>query len=280
MGTTLTINGVGYPFPAVKEKPWAQQIINWATAATNGLLQKSGGSFTLLADIDFGATYGLKSAYFLTRTANPASAGQVRLAHGDVVSFRNNANSADLDLAVNVSDQLTFKGVVLAAASGDVEGPAGATDGAVCAFDGVTGKLIKEVTVKARGVFTCGRSDSSFDAADDYYLSVGRPNGEANPPYEMHRDGSVIGFGIYLTMSGSPTGQIDWELHVNGTPVVTLATESFTLSGTTYYNTGTIASGTYSFSAGDTVAIFHKTVSASAASTLAVDAYLEVEFDT
>lgn len=46
-------------------------------------------------------------------TSNPAAAGFIRLAKTNVISWRNNANSADLALAVNGSDQLTFNGVVV-----------------------------------------------------------------------------------------------------------------------------------------------------------------------
>jgi hypothetical protein len=184
MGTTLTINGVGYTFPAVGDKPWAQDVINWATAITNGVLQKSGGAFALLADVDFGASYGVKSLHLSTRSANPASAGVFRLANGEAVSWRDNANAADLDLLVDASDNLTYggdnlqplttdgdiivrsggdnvrlpkgaNGLVLlmvagapawgaVAGTGDVVGPGSATDTAIALFDGVTGKLIKE----------------------------------------------------------------------------------------------------------------------------------------
>lgn len=75
------------------------------------MLQKAGGLFALLAEADFGSSYGLKSLYYKTRTSNVASSGQVRFARPDVISWRNQANSANLDLAVDSSDNLTFNGV-------------------------------------------------------------------------------------------------------------------------------------------------------------------------
>jgi len=114
MGTTLTINGVGYTFPAVGDKPWAQNVINWATAITNGVLQKSGGSFTLLADIDFGANFGIKSIYYKSRDAAVASAGVVRLGNGESISWRDAGDSTDFDLKCNTSDLLEFAGTEIA----------------------------------------------------------------------------------------------------------------------------------------------------------------------
>ena len=74
-----------------------------------------------------------------------------------------NTNLADGELAINTTDEkLYFKnagGTVkllasTAGASGDVVGPGSATDSALVAFDGITGKLIKQaatVTVAQGG---------------------------------------------------------------------------------------------------------------------------------
>lgn len=118
----LTINGTVYPFPDVGSRPWAAKIISWATAVTNGMLQKSGGSFTLTAELDFGGSYGLKSLYVKSRGTNPSSAGILRLANGEAISWRNNTNAADLPLLVNASDQLLFntKKVLPLTTDGDI----------------------------------------------------------------------------------------------------------------------------------------------------------------
>ncbi len=113
MTIALTINGSVYDYPESGDEDWGNDATDWAEAVTGGMLQKAGGSFFLLAEVDFGATYGLKSIYYKSRTANPASAGQVRLARADVINWRNQANDGDLPLAVNSSDLLTFNGTVL-----------------------------------------------------------------------------------------------------------------------------------------------------------------------
>jgi hypothetical protein len=73
-----------------------------------------------------------------------------------------NANLAPGELAVNIADMKLYcendSGVVTLLASaagsaGDVVGPGSATDGAIVAFDGTTGKLIK-AAVLGTGVQT------------------------------------------------------------------------------------------------------------------------------
>lgn len=119
MSVNLTINGVAYPFPVQGySPPWGTQVTAWATAVTGGMLQKAGGTFTLTADVDFGATYGLKAAKFSTRSANPASSGLLRLANNEAgPTWRDSANSSDLVLKVNASDQLEFNGVPVGGAA-------------------------------------------------------------------------------------------------------------------------------------------------------------------
>ncbi len=110
MSVSLTVNGVSYSYPEVDDIDWGAEATGWATAVTSGMLQKAGGLFQLLAEVDFGTTYGVKSLYYVSRTASPADAGQVRLAKTDVVSWRNNAGGGNLDLGINGSDQLEFNG--------------------------------------------------------------------------------------------------------------------------------------------------------------------------
>jgi hypothetical protein len=116
MATALTVNGTVFSYPAAGDRNWGQNASDWAAAVTTGMLQKAGGTFALTAEVDFGGTYGLKSAYFKSRTANAASAGAVRLARADVVSWRNQTSTSDLDLGVDSSNRLTFGGTVVQSA--------------------------------------------------------------------------------------------------------------------------------------------------------------------
>lgn len=110
MSSTITWNGVSYSVPATGDENWSDSLSAYLIAIASGALQKTGGTFTLTADADFGATYGLKSAYFKSRATNTSSTGIVRLGNNEGIGFRNAANSADLMLKVNASNVLEYNG--------------------------------------------------------------------------------------------------------------------------------------------------------------------------
>lgn len=118
MSVTLNINGTGYSYPEEGDENWGGGATDWATAVTNGMLQKAGGTFTLTADVNFGGSFGLVSKYFVSRGTNPATVGAVRLANAEVLSWRDFANSANLSLAVNASDELTYNGTAIVPSTG------------------------------------------------------------------------------------------------------------------------------------------------------------------
>lgn len=110
MSTLRTMNGATYLIPDQGDTfIWGIDLSGWVGATSNGTLQKTGGAFTLAADVDFGPNFGVKSAYLSSRTANPASAGIVRLANTDTIQFRNAANSGNNTLSM-VGDVLTYSG--------------------------------------------------------------------------------------------------------------------------------------------------------------------------
>ena len=113
MSTNITFNGTTYAIPAVGDSNWGTVLSNYFIALSTGALSKAGGTFSLTADVDFGSSFGLKSAYFKTRSANPSATGLLRLSNTEAVSWRNAASGADLQLLVNALNQLTFNGRVL-----------------------------------------------------------------------------------------------------------------------------------------------------------------------
>lgn len=127
MAINVVLNGVTYSIPESGGTAWGQGLTDYLVAQASGLLQKAGGTFTLTAEVDFGATYGLKSLYYKSRGTNPASSGQVRLANAESVSWRNAANDANLALSVDSSNNLTFNGVVISSSSGVVPPTSGGT---------------------------------------------------------------------------------------------------------------------------------------------------------
>lgn len=143
MATNATLNGVVYSIPAEGDSNWGTNLSNYFIAIASSVLQKTGGTFTLTADTDFGATYGLKSAYYKSRATNPASAGQIRLGNAEFIKWRNAANSADLGLKVNASDALEYNGSVLGNSIATLTGSRGSPSlivaGTGIAFTGVSG---------------------------------------------------------------------------------------------------------------------------------------------
>jgi microcystin-dependent protein len=117
MATIVTFNGVNYSVPAYGDTGWAQgsgNLTQYLIALATGSLQQTGGLFTLTADANFGASFGLIAEYYKSESANIASAGVVRLANTDTIDWRNFANTGNDVLAINSSDQLTFNGVPIA----------------------------------------------------------------------------------------------------------------------------------------------------------------------
>ena len=128
MAVTLTINGVNYSFPTTGDESWGGDVTGWATAVSNGTLQPNATSFVLTGgDLDFGNAFGLKPQYIISRTANPASAGNLRLANIDLIQWRNNANSGNLTFGVDTSDRLVYNGIPIVSSSGIVPATAGGT---------------------------------------------------------------------------------------------------------------------------------------------------------
>lgn len=128
MGTNVTWNGLSYTVPATSEENWAgaTKVDGLLIALVNHGFQKTGGTFTLSADADFGVTAGLKSIYYKSR-GTVATTGVLRLGNAEVIAWRNAANSANIPLTVNSSDQLTFNGTVVMSSAGVVPITAGGT---------------------------------------------------------------------------------------------------------------------------------------------------------
>lgn len=125
MSTAVTYVGTQYNVPAYQDTGYAQgtgNLSSYLIALATGSLTLSGGTFTLTADADFGANFGLKSIYYKSRAANISSVGVIRLGSTEIIGWRNNANDGDLELTTNASDQLTYNGAVIASSGGALFG--------------------------------------------------------------------------------------------------------------------------------------------------------------
>jgi hypothetical protein len=118
MATSVTFNGSTYSVPANREpRGWGTSLSAFLVDVGNNALSKAGGNFTLTADANFGATYGLVVKYIKSASSNISQSGVIRLANTDKIGFRNNANGADLSLGVSASDRLQFESVNVPTAS-------------------------------------------------------------------------------------------------------------------------------------------------------------------
>ena len=97
-----------YTIPETGDEAWGNDTTGWIVAITANALQKTGGTYSLTADLDLGAAFGLKSIYYKSRSADIAGTGVVRLAHADAIKWRNDANTEDLNLQPNSDDELEF----------------------------------------------------------------------------------------------------------------------------------------------------------------------------
>lgn len=127
MSVSVTVNNTTYTIPQTNESGWDTQVTAWIQAVSSSTLQKSGGTFTLTADLDFGASFGVKSLYYKSRNTNPASTGIIRLGSAESIVWRNNANSGDLPLTTDASDNLLYDGSIISSSAGVVPVAAGGT---------------------------------------------------------------------------------------------------------------------------------------------------------
>jgi len=223
MAVTLTVNGSSFSYPSLETDTfWGAAATGWAQAVTNGMLQKAGGSFTLTANVDFGASFGLKSLHFSSRTSNPSSAGLIRLANVDTFGFRNAANSADLLFSINpANDHLLFNGIDLSASSssGNVVGPVSSTDNALVRFDGITGQIIQNssVVVSDAGEIT---GVTTINAAGTTTFGATVATGTAAANALTSATTAVLGTGVSTTTTpdmtiNANTGDATIRLQVN-----------------------------------------------------------------
>lgn len=112
MSTTLTINGIPYPFPVNDDQDWGYDVTNWATAITGAIVPKSGGTYNLTGQLSFGTNYGI-SVKNITETLGTgyATQGFLKMQAGTVIGWKNNAGTNDNLVGCNAQDKLVLNGV-------------------------------------------------------------------------------------------------------------------------------------------------------------------------
>jgi len=197
MSTPVVYNGVTYNVPAFGDTGYAQgagNLSSYFIALATGSLNRSGGSFILTNDVNFGSNFGLLADYFTSITVNPATAGRVRLAKTDTIDWRNNANSANLALGIDGTDHLTFNGATVQVGpdngitqltgDGTATGP-GSVPFTLATVNGNVGSFANaNITVNGKGLITSAsngtvggvtavHSDSNPDITGNVHLVSG-----------------------------------------------------------------------------------------------------------
>lgn len=241
MSVIVTWNGTNFIIPQTNEVGWGTNLTDYLVSLPAGALQKTGGSFTLSAETDFGASFGLKSLYYKSRSSNISSTGILRLNNNsDAISWRNFANSGDLALLVNASNQLTFNGVPIVGAGLFTASRAVITDG--------SGNFTTSTTTSAELAFVSGVTSAIQTQLDNrLLLSGGTLTGDLT---------FSSGKGIFWTDSGTNTVKLTAPTTITSTytlkwPVAQGASNQFltndgagNLSWTNAAGTGTVNSGT------------------------------------
>lgn len=229
-GTNVTFNGTSYTIPAVGDASWGTNVSNYLIALSTGTFQKTGGLFTLTNEANFGATYGLNSVYFKSRSVNPATGGAVRLGSGDTVNWRNAGNSADFQLGVSAG-AVQFNGVGLV----DLSSAQSLT----------TKTLIQPViaTISNAGVLTLpsGTTDNLVGRNTTDALTNKSISGSANTLTNVSLTAAVTGV---LPIANGGTNAASSQAAINNISQLTTKGDILAYSGTNSTRFGVGADGT------------------------------------
>lgn len=116
MTINKTIDNKVYSIPETGARDWGEDVTELLSKLADVSLQIDGSKQSarpLTADADFGNAFGLIIKYLRSKTGTVSTAGVVRLNKADFIAWRNNVNTANLPLGIDVSDRLTFGGIVI-----------------------------------------------------------------------------------------------------------------------------------------------------------------------
>ncbi|WP_413581096.1 hypothetical protein [Bdellovibrio sp. HCB288] len=146
MAVNVVFNGVTYSIPTEGDTDWGPDLSSYFVSLANNTLQKSGGNFFLTNELNFGPNFGLRGAYFRSSsTSNPAAVGFVRLGNGQLISWRNADNSADLSLQVDAGNNLNFNGASLSVGGTPVQPELTFNDTSTIDLDKTAGIVTAEI---------------------------------------------------------------------------------------------------------------------------------------
>jgi hypothetical protein len=113
MSSVIVFNGISYTIPDTNDVSWGASVTAYLKAIPGGVLAKTGGAWHLTsADLDLGATYGVASPYFKSKTASISASGVLRLALTDLITWRKDGSS-DYRLGVGSNGFATWETIDL-----------------------------------------------------------------------------------------------------------------------------------------------------------------------
>ena len=213
MAINLTVNGQTYSYPETSDTNWGNNATSWAQAVTQGMLQKAGGLFTLLSDADFGATYGLVSTYYKTRSNDIATTGEFRLSASDVISFRHPNNVQNLNLQVDGSGNLTFNSLLLntgytasrviaSSSSGQLEATSVSTT-LLNYLTNVTSDIQTQINSKLN--LSGGTLTGALSMSNQKITSVGTPTSASDVATKSYVDNAITGLKVKTQVVAATT---------------------------------------------------------------------------
>lgn len=230
-------SGASYIIPDVGDNDWGQNVTNFLVAIPNGTVPTA-GTFTLTGDLNWGATFGLISKYFTTESNGAATAGVVRLAHNDIVAWRNAAGTGNLNLTTNGSDQLTFNGAIIPTGSATfVSSITGTANQIIASASTGAVTLSLPQSINTTATVTFGSVQANVVAPGSLFASGSSGVGGQLTLNDKNNIGNVTIFGPassitsyslilpttdgsngqVLTQTNNSTGQLGWTTPTTGT---------------------------------------------------------------
>ena len=173
MSTTVSFNNSSFVIPSIGEEDWGgvTKVDGFLTTVANNTLSKYGGAFSLVTEVDFGASAGIKCLSYKSSGINVSTSGVLRLSNAESIGWRDAANSADLLLTVNASDVLVFNSIAIPTPTSTVTFTNKKLQDSTCSFiDEVD--ATKEFKVECSGITTATTRTWTVPDSSDTFVGL------------------------------------------------------------------------------------------------------------
>jgi hypothetical protein len=196
-------------------------VINWRNTANSAdySLYLSDLSATVIADLLSYSGPGFLGSSFVSATASAADSGVLRLADTDVINFRNNANTANVQaVALDSSDRVVI----------------GDTNGVVLQGDVLVGGRLVPYTINSQGlgtaitgnssaqtVFTCSIPANSISTGGYLRVRIGANQSATSTTWILSLNGQQI------TSNALSSGNDMWDITIRANSSTTGSASGF-----------------------------------------------------